>query len=46
MILIAIYYIVAVLSLILHYTGHLERWGMSWILLVLAVTVFPVVIFL
>lgn len=46
MFLIASYYIVAILALILHYTGHLERWGMSWILLVLAVTVFPVVVFL
>ncbi len=46
MILIASYYIVAILALILHFTGHLERWGMSWILLVLAVTVFPVVLFL
>lgn len=46
MFLIASYYIVAIFALILHYTGHLERWGMSWVLLVLAVTVFPVVIFL
>ena len=46
MFLIASYYIVAIFALILHYTGLLERWGMSWVLLVLAVTVFPVVIFL
>ena len=46
MILVAIYYILAILALIFHYTGQLERWGMSWILLVLAVTVFPVVIYL
>ena len=46
MTLVAIYYAIATLTLIFHYTGHLERWGMSWILLALAVTVFPVVIYL
>ena len=46
MTLVAIYYAIATLTLIFYYTGHLERWGMSWILLALAVTVFPVVIYL
>ena len=46
MTLVAIYYAISTLTLIFHYTGHLERWGMSWILLALAVTVFPVVIYL
>ena len=42
----AIYFLVSILALILHFTGHLERWGMEWILIVLAVTIFPVVIYL
>lgn len=42
----AIYYLVAISAIVLHFTGHLERWGMEWILLVLAVTVFPAVIYL
>lgn len=46
MFLLAAYYLFAIGAIILHFTGHLERWGMSWILLVLAVTVFPVVIYL
>ncbi len=41
-----LYYVVAISALILHFTGHLERWGMQWLLLVLAVTVFPVVLYL
>ena len=42
----ALYYIIAFIVLILHFTGHLERWGMQWLVLVLAVTVFPAVIYL
>lgn len=42
----AIYYLVALTAIVLHFTGHLERWGMQWVLLVLAVTVFPAVIYL
>lgn len=42
----AIYYLVALTAIVLHFTGHLERWGMQWLLLVLAVTVFPAVIYL
>ena len=41
-----LYYVVAISALFLHFTGHLERWGMDWLILVLAVTVFPVVIYL
>lgn len=41
-----IYYLVALSAIVLHFTGHLERWGMEWLLLVLAVTVFPAVIYL
>jgi hypothetical protein len=40
------YYAVAISALVLHFTGHLERWGMEWLLIVLAITVFPVVLYL
>jgi uncharacterized membrane protein len=33
-------------AIILHMTGHLERWGMEWILVVFAIAVFPAVIYL
>ena len=32
--------------IILHYTGHLKRWNCEWILIVLAIAVFPAVLFL
>jgi hypothetical protein len=41
-----LYYAVAIAALFLHFSGHLERWGMEWVLVVLAITVFPVVIYL
>ncbi|HYN55152.1 MAG TPA: hypothetical protein VES38_10650 [Methylotenera sp.] len=41
-----LYYAVAITTLIFHFTGQLERWGMEWLVLVLAVTVFPVVLYL
>lgn len=41
-----VYYAVAIAALTLHFTGHLERWGMEWLLVVLAITVFPVVLYL
>lgn len=40
-----VYYLVAITALFLHFTGHLERWGMEWVILALAVTVFPVVLY-
>lgn len=46
MFLLTAYYLIAITTLILHFTGHLERWGLSWVLLVLAITVFPVVVYL
>ena len=46
MILLGIYYLVAITTLILHFTGHLERWDMEWFVLVLAATVFPAVLYL
>jgi hypothetical protein len=33
-------------AIILHYTGHLKRWNCEWILIVLAIAVFPAVLFL
>jgi hypothetical protein len=41
-----LFYVVAIVAIILHFTGHLERWGMEWILLVLAASVFPAVLYL
>ncbi|MES2012331.1 MAG: hypothetical protein V4445_01135 [Pseudomonadota bacterium] len=41
-----LYYVVSITTLFFHFTGHLERWGMEWLILVLAVTVFPVVLYL
>ncbi len=42
----ALYYIVAVVVLVLHFTGMLARYNLEWLVLVLAVTVFPAVIYL
>lgn len=42
----AIYYVVAILVLILHFTGFLARNNLEWLVLVLAVSVIPAVIFL
>ena len=39
------FYAVALIVLILHFTGWLKRNNLEWIMLVLAVSVFPVVIF-
>jgi hypothetical protein len=46
LILYLLYYSVAIVALFFHFTGALERWGMEWVILVLAVTVFPVVLYL
>jgi len=46
MILIALYYLLAIVVLTLHFTGHLERWGLEWMVFVLALTVFPAVLYL
>jgi low affinity Fe/Cu permease len=44
--LLAAFYALAIASIILYYTGHLKRWNAEWVLLVLAVAVFPAVLFL
>lgn len=41
-----LYYIVAITILVMHFTGYLARRNLEWIVLVLAVTVFPAVIYL
>jgi hypothetical protein len=40
------FYVVAIIVLILHFTGWLKRNRMEWLVLVMAATIFPVVIFL
>lgn len=40
------FYVIAVIVLILHFTGWLKRNGLEWMVLVLAAAVFPVVILL
>jgi hypothetical protein len=41
-----LYYIVAITILVLHFTGFLARNNLEWLVLLLAVTVFPAVIYL
>ncbi len=41
-----LYYILAIVVLVLHFTGLLARHNLEWLVLVLAVTVFPAVIYL
>lgn len=40
------FYVIAIIILILHFTGWLKRHDLEWIVLVLAVATFPAVIFL
>ena len=40
------FYVVALVILILHFTGWLKRNNLEWLVLVLAVATFPAVIFL
>ena len=44
--LLAAFYVFAIICIILYYTGHLKRWKTEWILIVLAVAVFPAVLYL
>ncbi|MCK9283612.1 MAG: hypothetical protein M0P39_04950 [Rhodocyclaceae bacterium] len=41
-----LYYVAAIVILVLHFTGMLARLNLEWLVLVLAVTVFPAVIYL
>jgi len=40
------FYVVAIIVLVLHFTGWLTRNNLDWVVLVLAVATFPAVIFL
>jgi hypothetical protein len=42
----AIYYVVAITVLVLHFTGFLARNNLEWLVLVLAASVIPAVIYL
>jgi len=41
-----LYYVIAIAVLIMHFTGVLARHNLEWLVLALAVTVFPAVIYL
>ncbi len=41
-----VFYVIAIIVLILHFTGWLKRNRLEWLVLVIAAAVFPVVIFL
>jgi hypothetical protein len=40
------FYLVAIIILVLHFTGWLKRNNLEWLVLVLALATFPAVIFL
>ena len=42
----ALFYVIALTVLVLHFTGWLARHRMEWLVLVLAVAVFPAIYFL
>lgn len=42
----AIYYLIAITILVLHFTGFLARNNLQWLVLVLAASVIPAVIYL
>ncbi len=42
----ALFYVVAISILILHFTGFLARRNLEWLVIVLAIAVFPAVIYL
>ncbi|MGH8663147.1 MAG: hypothetical protein ACREUX_02655 [Burkholderiales bacterium] len=44
--LLLLYYVVAITILVLHFTGWLRYHNLEWLVLVLAVTVFPAVLYL
>jgi len=41
-----LYYILAITVLVLHFTGFLARHNVEWLVFVLALTVFPAVVYL
>jgi hypothetical protein len=42
----ALFYVVAIVILALHFTGFLARHNVEWLVLLLAASVFPAVIYL
>jgi len=40
------FYVIAIIVLIMHFTGWLKRHNLEWLVLVLAVATFPAVIWL
>ena len=46
MVIMSLYYVVAITILFMHFTGFLGRYNLEWLVLVLAVSVFPAVIYL
>jgi hypothetical protein len=42
----ALFYVVAIIILVLHFTGFLARNNLEWLVLVLAAAVFPAVLYL
>jgi hypothetical protein len=46
MLLLILYYVTAIAILVLHFTGFLARNNLEWLVLALAVSVFPAVIYL
>lgn len=44
--LLILYYVIAITILILHFTGFLARRSLEWLVLVLAVSIIPAVIYL
>ena len=42
----ALFYLLAIALLVMHFTGFLERHNLEWLLVALAAAVFPAVIYL
>ena len=42
----ALFYVVAIALLAMHFTGFLARYNAEWLMLLLAVAVFPAVIYI
>ena len=42
----ALFYVLAITILVMHFTGYLARYNLEWLIYLLAAAVFPAVIFL
>ena len=42
----ALFYVIAIAILIMHFTGFLARHNLEWLVLALAIAVFPAVVYL